>query len=112
MHHEIFPVFDGERLIGTCSLWKLSQVKPDKWDTTRILEITDPHLHEVSPETDVTEALRLLLSNHTQPMLLVVKEQEKILGVVTKTDILQALRLRRPIPDTPEEVAEAYIGAV
>lgn len=112
MHHEIFPVFDGDRLLGTCSLWMLSQVDPAKWETMRVAEITDRHVHRVSPETDVTEALRLLLSKHTQPMLLVVAEQHKILGIVTKTDILQALRLRRPIPGDPEEAVEAYIAAV
>jgi chloride channel protein, CIC family len=109
MHHEIFPVFDGDRLMGTCSLWMLSQVSPEKWDTTRIAEITDKHIHRVSPDTDVTEALRLLLSKHTQPMLLVVAERHRILGIVTKTDILQAMRLRGP---ASEEIAEEYVGAV
>jgi len=112
MHHEIFPVFDGDRLMGTCSLWMLSQIDPEKWDKTRVAEIADHHVHKVGPETDVTEALRLLLSNHTQPMLLVVAERHKILGIVTKTDILHALRLRGPVPLEPDEIAEAHIGAV
>jgi chloride channel protein, CIC family len=95
-HHEIFPVFEADKLLGTCSLWALSQVAPENWDTARVADITDHRVHRVAPDTNVTEALRLLLGNHTQPMLLAVMENHHVVGIVTKTDILQALRLRRP----------------
>jgi chloride channel protein, CIC family len=110
-HHEIFPVFDGNLLLGTCSLWALSQVPPEKWGVTRVAEITDQRVHKVSPDADVTEALRMLLGTHTQPMLVVVVEHHQIIGIVTKTDILHALRLRRPIPPDGD-VAEMYMNAV
>jgi CIC family chloride channel protein len=97
-HHEIFPVFDGERLLGTCSLWALSQVPPEKWSQTQVAAITDRHVHRVTPDSDATEALRLLLGERLQPMLLVVMDGQKVSGIVTKTDILQALRMRRPLP--------------
>ena len=107
-HHEIFPVFEGHKLRGTCSLWALSQVPPEEWGKVRVSAITDRRVHRVSPDADVTEALRLLLGNHTQPMLLVVVERHRIVGIVTKTDILQALRLRRPVDETAEEHGELY----
>ena len=37
--HEVFPVFDGEKLIGTCSLWSLSHVPPEKWNTMTVRDI-------------------------------------------------------------------------
>jgi CBS domain-containing protein len=37
----------------------------------------------------------MLLSEHRKPMLLVVSAQGQIRGIVTKTDILQALKTRR-----------------
>lgn len=107
-HHEIFPVFEGHQLRGTCSLWALSQIPPENWGKVRVSAITDRRVHRVSPDADVTEALRLLLGNHTQPMLLVVVEKHRIVGIVTKTDILQALRLRRPLDETAEELGELY----
>lgn len=97
IHDEIFPVFDGGRLLGACSLWALSQVPPEQWSQTKVADITDHHVHRVAPDADVTEALRLLLGNSMQPMLLVVVDGQKIAGIVTKTDILQALQLRRPL---------------
>jgi CIC family chloride channel protein len=110
-HHEIFPVFDGGRLLGTCSLWALSQVPPEHWSSMNVAAITDHHVHRITPDADVTEALRLLLGNHMQPMLLVVIDGHKIVGIVTKTDILQALRLRRPVPVEPaiEELQESSV---
>jgi CBS-domain-containing membrane protein len=54
------------------------------------------------------EALRLLLGEETQPTLLVVEEHRKVVGIVTKTDILKVLKLRRDsLPATAEET-EAY----
>jgi CBS-domain-containing membrane protein len=44
------------------------------------------------------EGLRLLLSEHRQHMLLVTSAAGKLEGIVTKTDILQALKTRRDVP--------------
>lgn len=108
IHHEIFPVFEGDKLLGTCSLWALSQVAREDWDTAKVAEITDPRIHRVSPETDVTEALRLLLGSHTQPMLLAVVENHRIVGIVAKTDILQVLKVRRPVSLPARDAEEVY----
>jgi CIC family chloride channel protein len=95
VHHEIFPVFEGHKLLGTCSLWAMSQVSAQKWSTTKVTEIVDHRVHSISPDTDVMEALRLLVGEHSQPILLVVQEEGRTVGIVTKTDILKALKLRR-----------------
>ncbi|MEO6964336.1 MAG: CBS domain-containing protein, partial [Acidobacteriaceae bacterium] len=42
----------------------------------------------------ITEALRLLLSEHGYHLLLVTSEEGRLLGILTKTDILSALDLR------------------
>lgn len=100
LRHDVFPVFDGSRLVGTCSLWSLSRTDPSKWETIRVRDITQRRIKKVSQETDATEALRLLLLEDSEPMLLVVGVEDKVLGVVTKTDILQALKLRRESTST------------
>lgn len=93
--HDIFPVFDDGRLFGTCSLWSLSQVDPDCWDEIRVRDIAQRRVQEVSGETDAMEALRLLLAEDSEPMLVVVQGEGRVVGIVTKTNLLQALRLRR-----------------
>ncbi|MGH9605863.1 MAG: chloride channel protein [Terracidiphilus sp.] len=94
-HHEAFPVFEGSKLLGAVTLWSLVHTPPDKWNVTTIGSLVDAHIGKISPDCDVTEALRLLLGEHKQPMLLIVSGEGKMLGIVTKTDILHALRIRR-----------------
>jgi CIC family chloride channel protein len=98
-HHEAFPVFEGDELLGAVTLWSIVHTAPDRWKTVRIRNLIDARIGKISPECDVTEALRLLLGEHKQPMLLVVSEQGNIQGVVTKTDILHALKARQGAAD-------------
>jgi CIC family chloride channel protein len=98
-HHEAFPVFEGDELLGAVTLWSIVHTAPERWKTTRIRNLMDARIARVSPECDVTEALRLLLGEHKQPLLLVVSEQGNIQGVVTKTDILHALKTRQGAAD-------------
>jgi len=94
-HHDAFPVFDGHKLLGAVTLWRMMQLPPDRWKTTHLRDLIDARVGRVSPECDVTEALRLLLGEHAQPMLLVVSEEGRMQGIVTKTDILHALKTRK-----------------
>jgi predicted transcriptional regulator len=58
------------------------------------------------------EALRLLMGEHRQPMLLVVSAEGRMKGIVTKSDILRALTIRRDAPELVHETeAEEYISA-
>lgn len=105
-HHEAFPVFEGDELLGAVTLWSIVHTAPDRWKTVRIRNLIDARIGKISPECDVTEALRLLLGEHKQPMLLVVSEQGNIQGVVTKTDILHALKARQGAADEMGSEAE------
>lgn len=50
--HDIFPVFENGRLLGTCSLFSLSRFAPEKWDTARVRDIVQSRVQKVNPETD------------------------------------------------------------
>ncbi len=103
--HEVFPVFDGAKLIGTCSVWSLSHVPPEKWDRQTVRDITQPLVARVSPEMDLPEALRLMLGEDCEPTLLVVEERHKVVGILTKTDVLETLLLDQLRPSGAEEEA-------
>lgn len=104
-HHSTFPVFDDDQLLGTVDVWSMARVPMQKWDTMRVRDITNRHVARVSSETDVMEGLRLLLSERRQHMLLVTSQKDKLEGIVTKTDILQALKTRRDVPGPGHEGA-------
>lgn len=109
--HEAFPVFDGGKLAGAVTLWAILHTPPEKWRTVLVRELMDARIGKISPECDVAEALRLLLSERRQPMLLVVSQAGKIQGLVTKTDILNALNLRSSAAAAPEiPIPESHRG--
>jgi CIC family chloride channel protein len=93
--HDAFPVFEGEQLLGAVTLGAVLKVAPDRWRNTRVRDLIDARISTVPPDCDVTEALRLLLGEHRQPMVVVVSSAGTIQGIVTKTDILHALKTRR-----------------
>lgn len=93
--HETFPVLDGKRLLGAVTLPAVIRTSPDKWKSTSIRNLIDARIGRIRPHCDIAEALRLLLGEHRQPMLLVVSEEGDIRGIVTKTDILHALKTRK-----------------
>ncbi len=103
--HEVFPVFDGGTLIGACSVWALSHVPPQEWHTRKIRDITQPLVARISPHTPLPEALRLILREDSEPTLLVVEEDHKVVGILTKGDILQTLMLPHVESAVEEEMA-------
>jgi CIC family chloride channel protein len=112
--HESFPVFEEQELLGTIALWSLTRVPPENWETTKVRDVTDRRAPRISPGCDVMEALRLLVSEHRQPMLLVVSAEGHMEGIVTKSDILQALTVRRGegAPAIPHETElKDYVSA-
>ncbi|WP_348269572.1 chloride channel protein [Edaphobacter paludis] len=100
-HHSTFPVFEEDQLLGIVEVWAIAKVSPQKWDTMRVRELTNRHASRVGSDCDVMEGLRLLMSEHRQHMLLVTSGAGKLEGVVTKTDILQALKTYRDEPTQP-----------
>jgi CIC family chloride channel protein len=89
---EAFPVLEGEQVLGAVSMVRLIQVPSDEWKSTRLGDVLDESIHEIAPDCDVMEALRLLLSERQPAVLLVRNEDESIAGIVTRTDILRALK--------------------
>jgi chloride channel protein, CIC family len=92
--YTIFPVMDDHSILGIVPSWSLTRVPAEKWAQTAVLDVTDRGVISVPPDCDVMEALRLLLSERTRPMLLVTSSSGALEGIVTKTDILEALKTR------------------
>jgi CIC family chloride channel protein len=92
--HTNFPVLDGHRIIGMVPSWSLTRIPAEKWARTTVSDITERKVMRVPPDCDAMEALRLLLRERVHPLLLVTSTGGKLEGIVTKTDILEALKTR------------------
>lgn len=104
--HATFPVLDGQEIVGTIPAWTLSKVPADKWETTTVLDVAERDVVHVPSNCDAMEALRLLLRERAQPMLLVTSGAGKLEGIVTKTDVLEALKTRGEEVEEAEEVLD------
>ena len=107
-HHEEFPVLDRGRLVGAVSVLAATRAPHAKWDTIRVGDIAEKDVLAVPPSTDLSEALRLLMSERHRPILLVTSADGDVKGMVTKTDILRALRSR----DEPAETELATSSTI
>jgi chloride channel protein, CIC family len=90
--HTIFPVYEGEQVVGTVSVSDVNRVAPEEWDQITIGKFADRSAIRVTEDCDLSEALRLLLSERGAQMLLVTDEAGALNGIVTKTDILRAVK--------------------
>ncbi len=109
VQHEAFPVFEDERLLGAVNPLCITRIAPEKWARTSLRDVVDQRVGTITPDTDVMEALRLLTTEHRQPMLLVVASDGDVKGIVTKTDILQVLKdygTAIPEPESSDNVQQ------
>ncbi|MDE3181176.1 MAG: chloride channel protein, partial [Acidobacteriota bacterium] len=100
-HHAAFPVFDDGQLMGVISLWALGKVPPQKWTSSKVRDLAGRRIIKVPPDCNLMEAMRLLMSQGGQHMLLVTAADGHLEGIVTKTDILSAVNARGPDDSAP-----------
>ncbi len=97
--HTIFPVYEGNQVAGTISVSDISQVAPEDWDKTTVGELSDRDAIRVTDDCDLSEALRLLVRERGAQMLLVTDDAGALQGIVTKTDVLRAVRMSSGTPN-------------
>lgn len=101
-NHAHFPVYDNGQVIGIVSAADLGRVAPEKWATTTVGSIADREVTRVAEDCDLSEALRLLVREGGDQMLLVTHDQgATVSGLVTKTDILRAVGNHRDSATPP-----------
>ncbi len=95
-----FPVLDGDRLIGivtdrdlrnaTVSSVVLTEKKYHDFllDTIKVETIMTPNPRTVNPETSLREAAKIILNMKVGGLPVV--EGEKLVGIITETDLINA----------------------
>lgn len=102
--HNIYPVMDNGVVVGSFALQGLTQTPPERWATTTIGAVMDDRASRIAPDTDVTEALRRLSTQDVRHLLWVAERGGAMQGIVTKSNVLAALAMRRASePSAPEE---------
>ncbi|MFW5980533.1 MAG: CBS domain-containing protein [Halanaerobiaceae bacterium] len=93
-HHSGYPVIDyEENLIGCVTMEDVQSVPDEKYNTTRIKDIMSTDIKKVSPEDSLFDALKKL--SQADIGRLMVMENDKLVGIITRSDIMKAYRLKQ-----------------
>jgi len=90
-HHLVYPVMKSEEPVGLLSLWEISQVPADRWEQTRVEEVARKEIIRIGGDTDLDEVVRLLTRAQRDRLLVVVSPTGTPVGIITVSDVLQAL---------------------
>lgn len=90
--HTIYPVYDSDKVIGTIATAVLPKTDPARWNQQKVGELARLDTSRVSANCDLAEAMRLLTREGADQMLLVTDDSGRLIGIVTKTDILRSLQ--------------------
>lgn len=96
-HHHRHPVVRDGRLLGYIATAQIKEVPQAAWDTVRVEEIMVPvdAGNSIAPDVPAEDALARLQQSETG--WLMVREGERLLGVLALRDLLHYLQVRREL---------------
>lgn len=92
--HAAYPVYEDNVLSGVVAMRSLGKVPPQEWDRTKVGFLVNHEVLRVAPESDLSDAVRLLLADPAQHMLLVTSASGELKGILTHADVVTALNAR------------------
>lgn len=108
-NYKLFPVRDGERVIGCIGLAQVKAMTPQQWDTLKVADAMAacPGEAMIPAETPVEQALKRMQESGQSTLMVV--ENGEVAGIVTTADILHYLTMKleleeaedRAGPETP-----------
>lgn len=93
-HFKMFPVVEGDRLLGFVTTRSVKELPRPEWDRRTVRDLVEPTREEntVAPDSDALNALATM--NRTGASRLLVVENGRLIGVLTLKDMLKFLALR------------------
>jgi Zn-dependent protease/CBS domain-containing protein len=92
-HYDCFPVADAGRLLGLVTLNEVKRVPKERWGETTVADVMQRDIADlsVSPDDDVSVVLRRVIRDRCGRLPVV--ENGRVVGIVTRKDIMEALRV-------------------
>jgi len=85
------PVLKDEKVVGVVSIDDIKKVDRDKWDNALVEDVMNNNFSTVSSDEDAFSAFKKLIRKHID--LLIVKDADKSLGVISRDDILKDIQI-------------------
>jgi len=94
-HHKMYPVVsDSDKVDGCVTTRQIKEVPREEWSRKRVKDIEVPCSEDntIAPDADAIKALSLM--NRSGTSRLIVKEGDRLAGVISLKDMLKFLSLR------------------
>jgi Zn-dependent protease/CBS domain-containing protein len=108
--HRALPIVDDGRLVGIVTLGDAKKLPQDAWPTTPVARImTSVPLKTVTPETELSVAIGLMAESglHQLPVL----QDGRVVGLLSRADIMRFLQLRQELHLTTAQVSHGDAGS-
>jgi len=90
------PVTDGDNLVGVVTISDIKELPQEKWPVTPVLQIMHREpIHTVKPEDDLNAAMKLMAQYDLNQIP--VLSQGKLVGVLTRADVINYLHLSQEL---------------
>jgi Zn-dependent protease/CBS domain-containing protein len=106
-HFKLFPVVQGDKLVGCVRLGDLKEVPRDRWGATRIADIMQPCTVEttVAPDTDAIDLLQRLQPPRDGRLL--VTRDGRLEGIISRHDLFAYLAVKSDLEAAEGSAAQA-----
>ncbi len=93
-HFEMFPVVEGDQLVGCISLNQVKEIPREQWTLKQVNEVMARCSAEntIEPDEDALEALARM--NRSKSSRLMVVEEGKILGMIALKDMMKFISFK------------------
>ena len=98
-HHKMFPVLEGDHLVGCVTTRAIHDLPRDEWDrqTTGTIMETCSGDNSVAPEVDAMKVLgRMSTTNNSR---LLVVDEGRLIGIITLKDLAEFLSVHMELGD-------------
>ncbi len=89
--HMGYPVVDDSKITGMVTFTDVQKVPRENRKNTRVSQIMSKELITASEDDDAVSVLKLLTRNDIGRIL--IKNDDKMIGIVSRTDVLRAVQL-------------------
>jgi len=92
--HSGYPVVnDNNEITGCVTMEDIQEIKKEETSETKIKDIMTTEIKKISPDEDIYNALKKL--SEAKIGRLMVMDNGKLVGIITRTDIMKAYRLNQ-----------------
>ena len=90
------PVTDGDNLVGVVTISDIKGLPQEKWPITPVSQVMHREpIHAVKPEDDLNAAMKLMAQYDLNQIP--VLSQGKLVGVLTRADVINYLNLSQEL---------------